>query len=145
MYLFLYDVHVAIETALCEAPPSVHVMLVYCFHGDTDILIKTTGKLHTPNPCAASAAVEDSAAPTPEPDAIVAPSSDVPLVLTGAWRMCVSVSVSRGEETRCVSMRAEKRRRTPGGLESDSVKEYSEQDRRFLHTHSTQFPQSPRE
>lgn len=73
---------------------------------------------HTPNPCTTGAAMEDSATPTatPEPAAIVAPSSDVPLVLTGAWRVCVSVSVSRGEEMRCVSMRAEKRRRIPGGL-----------------------------
>lgn len=67
----------------------------------------------------------------------VAPSRDVPLIFTAG--VCVVVvewpspSASSGEAKRCVSIRAEKRRRTPdGGLESLSVKEDSEQERRFL-------------
>lgn len=68
---------------------------------------------------------------------MVAPSRDVPLVFMVAWRVTteedISPSASSGEAKRCVSMSAEKRRRTPdGGLESLSVKEDSEQDRRFL-------------
>lgn len=65
----------------------------------------------------------------------MAPSSDVPLTFTGACLLdaCSSESTSRGEAKRCVSMRAEKRLRVPdGGLESLSVKEDSEQDKRFL-------------
>lgn len=67
---------------------------------------------------------------------MVAPSREVPLVFMVAWRVMGagdSPSASSGEAKRCVSMSAEKRRRTPdGGLESLSVKEDSEQDRRFL-------------
>lgn len=62
---------------------------------------------------------------------VVAPSSDAPLAFAGAD----PESTSRGEAKRCVSMRAEKRLRVPeGGLESLSVKEDSEQERRFLET-----------
>ena len=67
---------------------------------------------------------------------MVAPSSDVPLVFIAVWRVTGeenSASASSGEANRCVSMSAEKRRRTPdGGLDSLSVKEDSEQERRFL-------------
>lgn len=65
----------------------------------------------------------------------IAPSREAPLAFTGGCLVCTcsSVSTSRGEARRCVSMRAEKRLRAPdGGLESLSVKEDSEQDKRFL-------------
>lgn len=65
----------------------------------------------------------------------MAPSREVPLAFTGGCLVGTgsSESTSRGEARRCVSMRAEKRLRVPeGGLESLSVKEVSEQDKRFL-------------
>lgn len=65
----------------------------------------------------------------------MAPSSEAPLAFTGACLLDTgsSESTSRGEAKRCVSIRAEKRLRVPdGGLESLSVKEDSEQDKRFL-------------
>lgn len=64
---------------------------------------------------------------------MLAPSSDVPLTLIAGWRVCTSPPPSSGEAKRCVSISAEKRRRAPGGLESDSVKDDSEHDKRFLH------------
>ncbi len=69
---------------------------------------------------------------SPEQTGTLAPSRDEPLVLMGVWRVCVSPSPSSGEAKRCVSISAEKRRRAPGGLESDSVKDDSEHDKRFL-------------
>lgn len=65
----------------------------------------------------------------------IAPSREAPLAFIGGCLVgtCSSESTSRGEARRCVSMRAEKRLRAPdGGLESLSVKEDSEQDKRFL-------------
>lgn len=67
--------------------------------------------------------------------AAMAPSREVPLAFTGGCLLGTgtSESTSSGEARRCVSMRAEKRLRAPdGGLESLSVKEDSEQDKRFL-------------
>lgn len=65
----------------------------------------------------------------------IAPSREAPLVFTGGCLVgtCSSESTSRGEARRWISMRAENRLRAPeGGLESLSVKEDSEQDKRFL-------------
>lgn len=65
----------------------------------------------------------------------MAPSREAPLVFTEGCLLGIgsSESTSRGEAKRCVSMRAEKRLRAPdGGLESLSIKEVSEQDKRFL-------------
>lgn len=65
----------------------------------------------------------------------MAPSREVPLAFTAGCLLDTSSSesISRGEAKRCVSMRAEKRLRVPeGGLESLSVKEDSEQEKRFL-------------
>lgn len=72
----------------------------------------------------------------------MAPSREVPLVFTGGCLLDKgsSESTSRGEAKRCVSMRAEKRLRAPdGGLESLSVKEDSEQDKRFLEKKNKQL------
>ena len=70
----------------------------------------------------------------------IAPSREVPLVFTGGCLLGAdsSESSSRGEAKRYVSIKAEKRLRAPdGGLESLSVKEDSDQDKRFLEKQCT--------
>lgn len=87
-------------------------------------------KTKSPPGCPTDAVKLDST--SPEPMGTLAPSSDKPLVLMGVLRVRTSPSPSSGEAKRCVSISAEKRRRAPGGLESDSMKDNSEHDRRFL-------------
>ncbi len=94
------------------------------------ILFMFIVKTKSPPGCPTNAAELDST--SPEQTGTLAPSSDMPLVLKGVWRVCVSPSPSSGEAKRCVSISAEKRLRAPGELESDSAKDDSEHDKRFL-------------
>lgn len=73
--------------------------------------------------------------PLPSFDKTFGSSREAPLVFTGGCFPVTdsSESSSSGEAKRYVSMRAEKRLRAPdGGLDSNSVKNDSEQDKRFL-------------
>lgn len=73
--------------------------------------------------------------PLPSFDNNFGSSREAPLVFTGGCLTDIdsSESSSRGDAKRYVSIRAEKRLRAPdGGLESLSVKNDSEQDKRFL-------------